>query len=135
MYNNDVQKNWNKSFTTKACFKNSYFDILLLKCFPFEFDYAFKCSGNEKLVRVVKDCFSLDILLVPKTSKRHFFGDISNSFQWVTQMGLEPYQNFSFKKISKNKAASPILRFYSFGGKSIFSSSITLIFLEKLNFI
>ena len=49
----------------------------------------------------------MDILLVPKISKRHFFGDISNSCQWVTQMGLEPHQNFSFEKISKDKATSP----------------------------
>ena len=65
-------------------------------------------------VYLSKDSFSLDILLVPKFSKRHFFRDISNSCQWVTQMGLEPHQNFSFEKISKNKAASPILSFLLF---------------------
>ena len=59
-----------------------------------------------------KDCFSLDVLLVPKISKRHFFGDISNSFQWVTQTGLKPHQNFFFEKILKTDAASPILRFF-----------------------
>ena len=53
---------------------------------------------NNFMVGLVKDCFSLDILLVPKISKRHFFRDISNSCQWVTQMGLEPHQKNFFLK-------------------------------------
>ncbi len=61
-----------------------------------------------------KDCWSLDILLIPKIPKRHFFGDISNSCQWVTQMGLEPDQKIFFEKISKTKATSPILSFNLF---------------------
>ena len=36
--------------------------------------------------------FPLDGSLVPKISKRHFFGDIWNSCHWVTDMGLEPHQ-------------------------------------------
>ena len=61
-----------------------------------------------------KDCFSLDILLVSKISKRHFFRDISNFCQWVTQTRLEPNQKNFFEKISKIKAASPILIFLLF---------------------
>ena len=56
----------------------------------------------------------MDILLVPKISKCHFFRDISNSCQWVTQMGLEPHQKIFFEKISKTKATSPILSFLLF---------------------
>ena len=41
-----------------------------------------------------------------------FFRDISNSFQWVTQTGLKPHQNFFFEKILKTDAASPIFRFF-----------------------
>ena len=66
------------------------------------------------LLSLIKDSFSLDILLGPKISKRHFFGDISNSCQWVTQMGLEPHQNFFLENFFKNKAASPILSFLLF---------------------
>ena len=37
---------------------------------------------------------ALDALLVQKISEHHFFQDIKNSFHVVTQMGLEPHQNF-----------------------------------------
>ena len=49
-----------------------------------------------------------------KNSKTPFFGDISNSCQWVIQMGVEPHQKIFFEKISKTKAASPILSFLLF---------------------
>ena len=45
---------------------------------------------------------ALDALLVPKISKRHFFQDIKNSFHGVTQMGLEPHQNFFQNFFSTN---------------------------------
>ena len=51
---------------------------------------------NLKYLNLGKDCFSLDILLVPKFSKRHFFRDISNSCKWVAQMGLAPYKKKFF---------------------------------------
>ena len=37
---------------------------------------------------------ALDTLLFPKISKGYFSQDIKNSFHVVTQMGLEPHQNF-----------------------------------------
>ena len=59
-----------------------------------------------------KNSLSLDCLLVPKISKRRFFRDISNSFQWVTQTGLKPHQKNFFEKILKIDAASPIFRLF-----------------------
>ena len=49
-------------------------------------------------IMYIKDSWSLDCLLVPKISKRRFFRDISNSCQWVTQMGLELHQKKFFFK-------------------------------------
>ena len=37
---------------------------------------------------------ALDGAVVQKISKHHFLQDIKNSFHGVTQMGLEPHQNF-----------------------------------------
>ena len=37
---------------------------------------------------------ALERRLIRKISKHHFFQDIINSFYGVTQMGLEPHQNF-----------------------------------------
>ena len=51
--------------------------------------------------------------LFQKFQNAIFFGDISNSFQWVTQMGLEPHQKFFFEKNSKTKVTSPILSFFT----------------------
>ena len=61
---------------------------------------------------LIKDSWSLHCLLIPKISKRRFFGDISNSFQWVTQTGLKPHQKFFFEKILETDATNPILRFF-----------------------
>ena len=47
----------------------------------------------------------LDGQLVRKFSKRRFLKDILISFQWVTQMGLETPQFFSFQNISTNTVA------------------------------
>ena len=43
--------------------------------------------------------------VVRKISKRHFFQDIINSFYGVTQMGLEPHQNFFQNIFSTNMVA------------------------------
>ena len=48
---------------------------------------------------------ALDRRLVQKISKRHFFQDIINSFYGVTQMGLEPHQNFFQNIFSTNMVA------------------------------
>ena len=42
------------------------------------------------------DIVKVDALARQKFSKRHFFGDIENSFHEVTHIGLEPHQFFSF---------------------------------------
>ena len=47
----------------------------------------------------------LDGKLVRKFSKHLFWKDILISFQWVTQMGLETPQFFSFQNISTNTVA------------------------------
>ena len=49
-----------------------------------------------------------------KNFKTQFFRYISNSCQWVTQMGVKPHQKIFFEKISKIKATSPILSFLLF---------------------
>ena len=54
---------------------------------------------------------ALDALLVPKISKRHFFQDIKNSFHGVTQMGLEPHQNFFQIFFSTNMVARGVQTF------------------------
>ena len=48
---------------------------------------------------------ALDSRLVRKISKRHFFQDITNSFHGVTQIGLEPHQNFFQNFFSTNMVA------------------------------
>ena len=67
-----------------------------------------------------------------KNFKTQFFRYISNSCQWVTQMGLEPQQKNFFEKFLKTKAVSPILSFLLFWQVIAIISSI---FLEKLTFI
>ena len=62
-------------------------------------------SGSQ--IWLAKDCFSLDILLVSKISKRHFIRGILNSCQLVTQMGLEPHQKSFLKKFQKLKPLAP----------------------------
>ena len=42
------------------------------------------------------DIVKVDALARSKISKCHFLKDIENSFQEVTNMGLEPHQIFSF---------------------------------------
>ena len=63
------------------------------------------------IVYLSKDSFSLDILLVPKIPKHHFFRDISNSCQWITQIGLKPNQNFFQIFFSTNMAAGGVQSF------------------------
>ena len=46
-----------------------------------------------------------------KNFKMPFFGDISNSCHWVTDMGLEPHQKKCFGNISKSIAARPLRSF------------------------
>ena len=43
------------------------------------------------------DILKVDALAWQKNSKRHFFGDIENSFHEVTHIGLEPHQFFLFQ--------------------------------------
>ena len=81
-----------------------------------------------------KYCFSMDILLFQKISKCHFFPDNLNSSQQVTQMGLEPHQNFSFEKISKNKAARPILSILLFWQEFHFQCNYILNIFREVEF-
>ena len=41
----------------------------------------------------------MDLLLNQKIQKRHFFQDIQNSLERVTDIGLKRHQNFFRKKI------------------------------------
>ena len=72
--------------------------------------------SEADFMRLAKDCFRLDILLIPKISKRHFFGDIQNSSHGVADIGLEPHQKNFFEKISTNMVARGIRSFGTLGG-------------------
>ena len=54
---------------------------------------------------------ALDGAVVWKISKRHFLQDIKNSFHGVTQMGLEPHQNFFQIFFSTNMVARGVQSF------------------------
>ena len=54
---------------------------------------------------------ALDDALVPKVSKRYFFQDITKSFHRITQMGLEPHQNFFQIFFSTNMVARGVQSF------------------------
>ena len=57
------------------------------------------------------DILKVDALAWQKNSKRHFFGDIENSFHELTHIGLEPHQFFSFQNISTNTLARGVQSF------------------------
>ena len=81
--------------------------------------------------RAATDCFSFILPLFPlaflynkawtwlsnepasfwKIWKCHFFQDIQNSFQWATGIGLEPHQNFFWKKNPTNTVARAVQSF------------------------
>ena len=67
-------------------------------------------------IALVKDCFSLDILLIPKISKCQFFRDIQNSFYEVADLGLEPHQKIFFEKLSTNMVTRGVGSFPTLGG-------------------
>ena len=68
--------------------------------------YVLFKERNIHFVILVRDyLIDLDGQLVRKFSKRRFLKDILISFQWVTQMGLETPQFFSFQNISTNTVA------------------------------
>ena len=108
---------------------------------------AFRKKGKKRLVPVLndqgkiyriptclaRDSWSLDCLLLPKISKRRFFRDISNSFQWVTQTALKPHQNFFSKKFWKLTPLAPFLDFSSFGWKFKLSAPKNFKIGEKLS--
>ena len=54
---------------------------------------------------------ALEVAVVQKISKRHFFQDIKNSFHGVTQMGLKPHQNFFQNFFSTNMVARGVQSF------------------------
>ena len=64
-----------------------------------------------KLGATIHEPLALDRRLVRKISKRHFFQDITNSFHGVTQLGLEPHQNFFQIFFSTNMVARGVLSF------------------------
>ena len=57
------------------------------------------------------DSVRVDFQLDQKISKRRFFQDIKNSFQWVIGNGLKPTQFFSFQNISTNTVARDVQSF------------------------
>ena len=52
--------------------------------------------------------FHLDSRANWKISKRRFFGDFLNSFNWVTQIGPKTTQKIFFENISKTTGATVI---------------------------
>ena len=63
------------------------------------------------LVGYILDSVRVDFQLDQKLSKRRFFQDIKNSFQWVIGNGLKPTQFFSFQNISTNTVARDVQSF------------------------
>ena len=57
------------------------------------------------------DSVKMDSQLDQKISKRRFFQDIKNSFQWVIGNGLKPTQFFSFQNILTNTVARDVQSF------------------------
>ena len=55
--------------------------------------------------------FHLDSRATWKISKRHFFGDFLNSFNWVTQIGPKTTQKNFFENISKMTGATVVQNF------------------------
>ena len=55
--------------------------------------------------------FHLDSRANWKISKRHFFGDFLNSFNWVTQIGPKTTQKIFFENISKTTGATVVQNF------------------------
>ena len=49
-------------------------------------------------IHLAVDSVRVDFQLDQKISKRRFFRDIKNSFQWVIGNGLKPTQFFFFSK-------------------------------------
>ena len=64
-----------------------------------------------KLLQLIVDSVRMDFQLDQKISKRRFFQDIKNSFQWVIGNGLKPTQFFSFQNISTNTVAREVQSF------------------------
>ena len=69
-------------------------------------------------VRVVKSTISQELLNFHldsranwKISKRRFFGDFLNSFNWVTQIGPKTTQKIFFENISKTTGATVVQNF------------------------
>ena len=54
--------------------------------------HAFKKTDGHSYL--VHGPLALDGAVIPKISKLRFLLDIKNSFHGVSQMGLEPHQNF-----------------------------------------
>jgi len=59
------------------------------------------------LVKIIHESLAMDVWLVPKISKQ----DIKSSFHRVTQMGLEPHQNFFQILFSTNMVAGGVQSF------------------------
>ena len=98
---------------------NLFFNLMVVSTFFLNKNCLFSLSSCPTVVEILTNAPSQGLLqpghiTCSKNFKTPFFGDIFSSCQWVTQMGLEPQQNFSFLKISKNKAASPVLSFLLF---------------------
>ena len=55
--------------------------------------------------------FHLDSRATWKISKRRFFGDFLNSFNWVTQIGPKTTHKIFFENISKNTGATVVQNF------------------------
>ena len=65
----------------------------------------------ESCMNLDVDSVRVDFQLDQKISKRRFFQDIKNSFQWVIGNGLKPTQFFSFQNISTNTVTRDVQSF------------------------
>ena len=69
------------------------------------------CEFVDRFTLIHGRHYYLDLQVLGKIAKRHFFQDIQNSFNWATGIGLEPHQNFFRKKIPTNTVARAVQDF------------------------
>ena len=68
------------------------------------------CSLKSTVIQELLN-FHLDSRATWKISKRRFFGDFLNSFNWVTQIGPKTTQKIFFENISKTTGATVVQNF------------------------
>ena len=106
--------------------------------------YCFYDAKNEIIIEdltlqicmVNQGLFQPGHITCSKNCKMPFFQRYFKFLPVGNSEGLEPHQNFSFEKISKNKAASPILSFLLYWQEIHFQCNYVLnIFRELESYI